>query len=321
MSEQEETLVEVRGLTKVFAARNRRDAEVRAVSDVDLDVRRGECLGLVGESGSGKSTLARMVLGLLEPTSGTVTIDGIPVDRAHKAQYVKRMGAVFQDPASSLNPRWTVRQTLERPLEVAGVRGDQARETIREVCGKVGLGEELLDRKPAQLSGGQQQRVSVARSVMLQPSLLVLDEPTSALDVSVQAQTLNELLDLQESSGLTYLFITHNLSVVRYMAHRVAVMYAGCLVEVGPALDVCDGGLHPYTRSLVASVPALNPADRHDEKGTTVETVEDLSVTQGCRFAPRCPFATEACRFQAPRLREVRPGHLVACHRTEDAGE
>lgn len=313
-----EVLVHMKDVRKLFRLKGRAGS-VHAVDGVDLDIRQGETLGLVGESGSGKTTLARLLLGLIPVTSGTIEVGGVPVDRAHARAYRKLMGAVFQDPASSLNPRWTIRKVLERPLSVNGVRGEEASRLIEETCAEVGLGSELLDRRSHELSGGQQQRVSVARAVMLKPRLLVLDEPTSALDVSVQAQTLNVLLDLQEAEGLAYLFITHNLSVVRYMADRVCVMYGGKVMEVGDVAQVTERYCHPYTRSLVTSVPPLHPSQRsrarYELKGDMPSLVD---VGEGCRFASRCPFATDTCRTVTPQAAELEPGHTVWCHRAHE---
>ena len=310
-------LVEMRDVRKLFAIKGGKHAAVHAVDGVSLDIHRGETLGLVGESGSGKTTLAKMLLGLLPATSGTITVDGVEVTPKNRRTYRGKMGSVFQDPASSLNPRWTIREILKRPLKVNGIDGGE--DLIVETCKKVGRGSELLDRLPRELSGGQQQRVSVARAIMLKPSLLVLDEPTSALDVSVQAQTLNVLLDLQESDGLAYLFITHNLSVVRYMSDRICVMYGGKVMEVGSTDDIVENYGHPYTRGLVSSVPPLHPSQRTRVRHTLKGDVPSLvDVGEGCRFASRCPFATDACRSSDPKAVEVSPGHVVYCHR---AGE
>lgn len=274
---------------------------VRAVDDVSLTIHEGETLGLVGESGSGKTTLAKLILGLLEPTAGTIKIEG-------------SAGAVFQDPASSLNPRATVYRSLERPLELHGFNKKDAKDMIMETCERVNLRKELLERFPHELSGGQQQRVSIARAIMLKPKLLVLDEPTSALDVSVQAQTLNELLDLQEKFGLAYLFITHNIAVVRYMSDRVSVMYGGKIMEVGSTSEICDDHKHPYTLSLLSSVPPLHPKDRDRKKFLLTGDMPSLSGDlKGCRFASRCQFAKECCFEKEPEMKELGEGHEAAC--------
>lgn len=313
-----EPLLVVDHLTKDFPLKGglgQKGAFVRAVDDVSLDIRPGETLGLVGESGSGKTTLAKMILGLLPPTAGSITLDGIDVhDKAHRAEIHRAVGAVFQDPASSLNPRSTVYRSLERPLELNGVSKGDAKDLILETAEKVNLGRELLERYPYELSGGQQQRVSIARAIMLKPKLLVLDEPTSALDVSVQAQTLNELLDLQQRFGLAYLFITHNLSVVRYMSDRICVLYGGKVMELGQAQAVYDACRHPYTLSLMSSVPPLHPRDRDRKKYLLTGDMPSLiGEAQGCRFASRCPFVREGCRTADPALTDLGEGHLCAC--------
>lgn len=274
---------------------------VRAVDDVTLDIYEGETLGLVGESGSGKTTLARLILGLLEPTEGSIEFEGAA-------------GAVFQDPASSLNPRATVYRSLERPLELHGKNKEDARRLIYETADRVNLRRELLDRFPHELSGGQQQRVSIARAIMLEPRLLVLDEPTSALDVSVQAQTLNELLDLQERSSLAYLFISHNLAVVRYMSDRICVMYGGRVMEIGSARAVYEEHVHPYTLSLLSSVPPLHPSERERKKYILSGDMPVLSGDQkGCRFASRCSFARHECFENEPPMKKLGDDHEAAC--------
>lgn len=314
-----ETLLEVRGLKKYFPLKNglrKSSAFVRAVDDVSLDIRTGETLGLVGESGSGKTTLAKMILGLTTPTAGSIALDGMDIfDKSHKKQVHHAINAVFQDPASSLNPRSTVYRSLERPLTIHGYNAADARELIYETAEKVNLGRELLERFPHELSGGQQQRVSIARAIMLKPKLLVLDEPTSALDVSVQAQTLNELLELQQKFGLTYLFITHNLSVVRYMSDRICVMYGGKVMEMGETEEIYDRYTHPYTLSLLSSVPPLHPSQRDRKKylltGDMPSLIGDI---KGCRFASRCPFAQEKCQVEEPEFRTLGGGSQAACH-------
>ncbi len=313
-----EALLQVEHLKKYFPlgrGLKKNASFVRAVDDVSLTIAPGETLGLVGESGSGKTTLAQMILGLLPPTEGTITLDGMDIhDRSCRKEFHRSIGAVFQDPASSLNPRTTVYRSLERPLALNGYSAADARELIRETAEKVNLGWELLERFPHELSGGQQQRVSIARAIMLKPKLLVLDEPTSALDVSVQAQTLNELLDLQQRFGLAYLFITHNLSVVRYMSDRICVMYGGRIMELGETEEVYHRHVHPYTLSLLSSVPPLHPRQRDRKKYLLTGDMPSLiGELKGCRFASRCPFAREACREAEPPMRDLGKGHLAAC--------
>lgn len=297
---------------------------VRAVDRVTLDVRRGETFGLVGESGSGKTTLARLIPYLAKPTGGSVFFDGQDLARASGTELTKlrrRMGIVFQDPASSLMPRWTVRSSILRPLVLQGIGRREAAARLAETISLVNLGEDLLDRYPHQLSGGQQQRASIARALILRPEMLILDEPTSALDVSVQAQILNLLLDLQQQFGLTYLFITHNLSVVRYLSDRIGVMYLGKIVEVGPTQELYRQPLHPYTAALLSASPPLNPRRRERKRyGLVGDPPSLIHPPAGCSLHPRCPFAQEVCRQSPPDLAESEPGgaRRVACHRAAE---
>ena len=312
-----EVLVQIEGLKQYFPIRSGgKRTFVKAVDDVDLTIYRGETLGLVGESGSGKTTLSRAILGLQKPTAGKVILLGKDVwDKKNKKALQGHVGAVFQDPASSLNPRTTVYRSLERPLEIAGHNKKEARELIYRVADRINIGRELLERFPNELSGGQQQRISVARVISQQPELVVLDEPTSALDVSVQAQTLNELLKLQEDYGMAYLFITHNLSVVRYMSDRICVMYGGKVMEIGTVSDVYDHYLHPYTFGLFTSIPPLHPRDRFRKKYLLTGDMPSLiGISEGCRFASRCRYCEEKCHKETPALKHVGGEHYCACH-------
>ena len=312
-------VVEIKDIKKYFPLRSigKKNAKyVKAVDGISLDVYEGETLGLVGESGSGKTTLAKMILGLLPPTESTVIIDGkdIWADKKNRGGG-KEVSAVFQDPASSLNPRSTIYRTLERPLLINGYSKEEARERILDTVEKVNLRKELLDRFPNELSGGQQQRVSIARAISLMPRILVLDEPTSALDVSVQAQTLNELLRLQKELNMTYIFITHNLSVVRYMSDRICVMYGGKVMEIGKTEDIYDHCLHPYTLGLMSSVPPLHPRERERKKYLLSGDMPSLiDVGDGCRFCNRCKFSKDICQSSEPPLKDMGDGHCVACH-------
>jgi oligopeptide/dipeptide ABC transporter ATP-binding protein len=303
----------------------RRYRYIRAVDDVSLAIARGETFGLVGESGSGKTTLARLIPRLTGMTGGTLKFDGVDVSKANSLQMTqlrRRMGIVFQDPSSSLNPRTTVKSSIRRPLELARVPAPQMEERVLEIADLVNLGPELLERYPHQLSGGQQQRASIARAVILKPEFLILDEPTSALDVSVQAQILNLLLDLQKDFNLTYLFITHNLSVVQYMCDRVAVMYLGRLVEIAPASTLYEAPLHPYSVALLSASPPPTPRARNRQRVTLVGDPPSLiNPPAGCRLNPRCPYAFDRCRVEEPQLQQVTPGHFVACHRVDMAGK
>ncbi|MCI8608679.1 MAG: ABC transporter ATP-binding protein [Firmicutes bacterium] len=310
-------MVHMEHLKKYFPLRrDKKNSYVRAVDDVTLDIFHGETLGLVGESGSGKTTLAKMILGLLPPTQSTIYLNELDVwDKKNKKALRKSVGAVFQDPASSLNPRASIYRSLERPLLINGYNKEDAKTLIYETAEKINIGRELLNRFPHELSGGQQQRVSIARAIMLKPQLLVLDEPTSALDVSVQAQTLNELLNLQGELKMTYLFITHNLSVVRYMSDRICVMYGGKIMEIGKSADVYFHCTHPYTFGLLSSVPPLHPKDRNRKKYLLSGDMPSLTEeTSGCRFASRCKYCKDICTLQEPPMKEVGEGHFSACH-------
>lgn len=317
MSNEKEILIQIEHLKKYFPLRNnKKGAAVRAVDDVSLNIYKGETLGLVGESGSGKTTLAKIILGLLPPTENTVYIGGKNMwNKKEQKELRKQIGAVFQDPASSLNPRATIYRSLERPLEVHGLSKEEAKKLIYETAERINIGHELLERFPHELSGGQQQRVSIARAIMLQPALLVLDEPTSALDVSVQAQTLNELLKLQGDYNMTYLFITHNLSVVRYMSDRICVMYGGQIMEIGSTEQVYAHHRHPYTLGLMSSVPPLHPKFRNREKHLLSGEMPSLvGDGKGCAFASRCKFCKEICKEQRPGMKAVGDDHFAACH-------
>ena len=317
MSSEKEILVQIEHLKKYSPLRtSKKGAAVRAVDDVSLNIYKGETLGLVGESGSGKTTLAKIILGLLPPTESTVYIGGKDMwNKKEQKELRKQIGAVFQDPASSLNPRTSIYRSLESPLEVHGLSTEEAKKLIYETAERINIGHELLERFPHELSGGQQQRVSIARAIMLQPSLLVLDEPTSALDVSVQAQTLNELLKLQGDYHMTYLFITHNLSVVRYMSDRICVMYGGQIMEIGSTEQVYAHYRHPYTFGLMSSVPPLHPKFRNRKKNLLSGEMPSLvGDGKGCAFASRCKFCKEICKEQRPEMKTVGDDHFAACH-------
>ena len=293
---------------------------VKAVDGISFDIYKGETLGLVGESGSGKTTVAKIVLGLLKPTESTIYIDGIDIYSKKKNSKEKcSIGAVFQNPAASLNPINTIYKSLERPLTINGYNAADARDMIYQTAEKINIGKELLNRFPHELSGGQQQRISIARAIILRPKLLVLDEPTSALDVSVQAQTLNELLSLQQEFELTYLFITHNLSVVRYMSDRICVMYGGKLMEMGSTENICHDCRHPYTIGLMSSAPPLHPKYRNRKKYILSGDMPSLvNVANGCRFASRCKFKKDECNVKEPPLNVIESEHSAACHFTKD---
>ena len=319
-------LVEIQDLVKHFPLRGgwgRRRQLVRAVDGVSLSITRGETLGLVGESGSGKTTLGRCLLRLQEPTSGAVRFDGrdaLALRGADLRRLRRRMQPVFQDATQALNPRLSVGGAITEPMLVHGIaRGAVARERAAALLGEVGLDAQQLASYPHQLSGGQRQRVGIARALSVEPEFLVLDEPVSSFDVSVGAQVLNLLADLQGRRGLTYLLIAHDLAVVRYLARRVAVMYLGRLVELAPAADLYQRPLHPYTASLLAAAP--NPDPQAPRSHITV-AAEPPSVTAppvGCAFRPRCthPHKDARCGEQRPELQEVQPGRWAACHYAE----
>ena len=320
----EKKLVEIRGLTKEFAAGSstwsRRKNVVHAVSGVNLDIYEGETLALVGESGCGKSTLGRLILNLIEPTAGTVTFDGKVMQELKQEemrQLRKEMQLIFQDPYASLNPRWSIRDIVAEPLETHKVYKTAAETTerVKELVKKCGIRPEFINRYPHQFSGGQRQRVGIARALALNPRLIVCDEPVSALDVSIQAQVLNLLADLQTEFKLTYLFISHDLSVVRYLSDRVCVMFLGKICEIGNTKDVYEDPKHPYTRFLLEAVPKPDPTIRKEDKNMLIgEIPSPVNPPSGCRFHTRCPYASERCSQEEPLMREVAPGRMAACH-------
>ena len=320
----EKKLVEIRGLTKEFAAGSstwsRRKNVVHAVSGVNLDIYEGETLALVGESGCGKSTLGRLILNLIEPTAGTVTFDGKVMQELKQEemrQLRKEMQLIFQDPYASLNPRWSIRDIVAEPLETHKIYKTAAETTerVKELVKKCGIRPEFINRYPHQFSGGQRQRVGIARALALNPRLIVCDEPVSALDVSIQAQVLNLLADLQTEFKLTYLFISHDLSVVRYLSDRVCVMFLGKICEIGNTKDVYEDPKHPYTRFLLEAVPKPDPTIRKEDKNMLIgEIPSPVNPPSGCRFHTRCPYASERCSQEAPLMREVAPGRMAACH-------
>ena len=310
-------LVEVRGLRKSFPRGRKR---LRAVDGVSLSIRAGETLGLVGESGSGKSTLGRCILRLIEPDAGEVYFDGVDLRRlSPEALRAKRrdMQIIFQDPLASLNPQMSVGQAIEDPLAIHRIGTPAERRAIvDELLEAVGLGRQYRYAFPHELSGGQQQRVCIARALALRPRFIVCDEPVSALDVSIQAQILALLKELRERLGLSYLFISHELGVVRYFSDRVAVMYLGRVVEMAPKEALFREPLHPYTRALISAVPRLPRDGQRIRRFETLsgEIPSPIDLPRGCRFHPRCPVAKVVCREVEPELEEVAPGHWVACH-------
>lgn len=294
---------------------------VKAVDDITLTINKGEIVGLVGESGSGKTTLARVILNLTSATGGKVIFNNIDVahaNRQEKKELHTEVSVVFQDPASNLNPRQTVESSIMRPLVIHGMSKAEAKQKAVETLQMVKMDERYLYSYPHQLSGGQLQRIAVARALAINPKVMILDEPTSALDVSVQAQILNLLLDLQDKLGLTYLVITHDLNVIRYISDKTAVMYLGKLVEYGPTEEVISNSKHPYTKGLMAASPILDPHLRDRKQYIMAgEPGSMINLPKGCHFNPRCPYATDRCRAEAPHSYILPNGHVVACHLCE----
>jgi oligopeptide transport system ATP-binding protein len=322
-------LLEVRGLRMHFPVTEgmiarRHVGDVKAVDGVDLTIRRGETLGLVGESGCGKTTMGRCILRLEKPTAGEILYDGVDIANLGRRELValrRRIQVIFQDPYSSLNPRQKVGSIIAEPMMVHGVEPDARRrgDRVRELLSVCGLNPNFADRYPHEMSGGQRQRVGIARALALNPEFIVCDEAVSALDVSIQAQIINLLEDLRDKFNLTYLFIAHDLSVVRHLCQRVAVMYLGRVVELAECDEVFDHPLHPYTRALLAAVPVPDPSVEAARAFQPVigEVPSPINPPPGCVFHPRCPIAVAECKQIRPELRELRPGHWVACSQVQ----
>jgi oligopeptide transport system ATP-binding protein len=319
-------LLEVKGLRMHFSVtegivRRRKVGEVRAVDGVDFMIHRGETLGLVGESGCGKTTTGRCILRLAHPTAGEILYDGVDLAKLQRKELMamrRRIQVIFQDPYSSLNPRMKVGEILAEPMKVHAVEPDAGKRAarVRELLGICGLDPRFADRYPHEMSGGQRQRVGIARALALEPEFIVCDEAVSALDVSIQAQVVNLLEDLRERFGLTYLFIAHDLAVVRHLCQRVAVMYLGRIVELAGNDELFDNPLHPYTQALLAAVPVPDPSVEASRASRPAvgEVPSPINPPSGCVFHPRCPIAVERCKQARPEVREVRPGHWAACH-------
>jgi oligopeptide/dipeptide ABC transporter ATP-binding protein len=309
-------LVEIIDLKKYFPASHKQ--LVRAVDGVTFSIARGETMGLVGESGCGKTTVGRCLLRLIEPTGGEIRFDGrelVKIGRGEMRALRRRMQIIFQDPYSSLNPRMTVGAIIGEPLEIHGVSvRKERRERVAELLDVVGLDPAYANRYPHQFSGGQRQRIGIARALAVHPDFIVADEPVSALDVSVQAQVVNLLQDLQEKFGLTYLFISHGLAVVKHVSTHVGVMYLGKLVELAPAREIYENPLHPYTQALLEAIPIPDPQRKNGGgRRLSGDVPSPIAPPSGCRFHTRCPHAMERCRVEEPKYLEISPGHWVAC--------
>ena len=322
-----DTLVEVRNLKEYFniATGAFTTKPLKAVDDVSFSIHRGETLGLVGESGCGKTTVGRTLLHLYKPTAGQIFFDGKEVKtKKDVLDYRRKSAMVFQDPYSSLNPRMTVADIIGEPLDVHRMYADkkEREEKILDLMAKVGLNSEHANRYAHEFSGGQRQRIGIARAMAMNPQFVVCDEPVSALDVSIQAQVINMFDELQEQMGLTYLFIAHDLLVVRHISDRIAVMYLGKMVELADATEIYDHPLHPYTKCLMSAVPLPDPKKARENHRIVLsgDIPSPLNAPSGCPFRTRCPYATEVCAASMPEFKEVQSGHFVACHRINEIG-
>lgn len=316
------TLLEVKGLKKYFPIRNgvinKVQGYVKAVDDVSFSIQEGETLGIVGESGCGKSTTGRSVIRLTEPTGGDVLFQGKNLTqlKSDELRKIRRdMQIVFQDPYASLNPRMTIGAILEEPLKIHGMgSSSERRQRVQELLQIVGLTEYHYDRYPHEFSGGQRQRVGIARALITRPKLIIADEPVSALDVSIQSQILNLMKDLQEQFKLTYMFISHDLSVVRHISDRVGVMYLGRMVELAPKHEIYSNPQHPYTQALLSAVPHPNPRERRERIILSGDVPSPANPPSGCAFHTRCPAAMDVCKSNRPDFKQTSDGHWVACH-------
>ena len=316
-------ILEVKNLKKYFPLKKGKYKEgdpcVKAVDDITFDLYEGETLGLVGESGCGKSTLGRTIIRLYEPTSGEVIFEGEDVAKKSRKEMRalrEEMQFIFQDPYSSLNPRMTVFNILAEPLIAHGKfkRGPELDAYVKNLMDRCGLPSYYCYRYPHQFSGGQRQRIGIARSLALDPSFIICDEPVSALDVSIQSQIINLMKDMQEEKNISYIFISHDLSVVKHISDRVGVMYLGSMMELADKNEIYSNPQHPYTRALIGAIPLPDPTKRKEMKVIQGEIPSNVNIPKGCKFNPRCPFAKDICREQEPATKEVKPNHFVKCH-------
>ena len=326
MSENTNILLETKNLSKYFTGKkgllNRQPAQVKAVDHVSLTVNKGETLGLVGESGCGKSTLGRTILRLIPATEGQVLYNGediLTYDKKKMWEMRRKLQIIFQDPYSSLNPRMTVYDLISAPLEVykIGTKAER-REMVQEILQEVGLDKQYLNRFPHEFSGGQRQRIGIARALILNPEFVVCDEAVSALDVSVRAQVLNLMRNMQQKKNLTYLFISHDLSVVRHISDRIAVMYLGSVAEVAEKAQLYSNPMHPYTKALLSAIPLPDVKKKRQRIILQGDVPSAYNPPSGCKFHTRCPYATDRCKQEIPVLRQMEKGHQVACHRAEE---
>jgi oligopeptide transport system ATP-binding protein len=310
-------LVEIKNLKKYFKIRGTRKV-VQAVENVSFFIKSGETLGLVGESGCGKTTLGRTLLRLYEPTGGDIFFAGENITKAQMSPYRRKMQMIFQDPSASLNPRMTVGEIVEEPLEIHKLFKTQKEKKERAgfLLERVGLNSEHANRYPHEFSGGQQQRVGIARALAVEPDFIVCDEPISALDVSIQSQIVNMLEDMQQSLGLAYLFIAHDLSVVRHISNRIGVMYLGAMVELAKSSELNQNPAHPYTKTLLSAVPIPDPTKSRERTRLVLEgdIPSPINPPSGCRFHTRCPYVAPKCKDAAPEFKEISDGHFAACH-------
>lgn len=317
---EKEVLLELKDVKTFFKVNG---GILKAVNGVNLTLHKGETIGLVGESGCGKTTLGRTIMRLYKPNEGTVTFKGKDIwkyNKKERFQYTKDVQMIFQDPYASLDPLTVIADTVSEGMDIHKMyTGEERQQRILELLSMVGLNKEHLNRFPHEFSGGQRQRIGIARALSVDPELIVCDEPISALDVSIQAQVVNLLKKLQKEFGLSYLFITHDLSMVRQIADRIAVMYLGSIVEIAPSEEIYTCNYHPYTKALLSAIPIANPKLERERKRILLsgDVPSPVNLPKGCAFAGRCPYATDRCREEKPELREVRTGHFVACHLAE----